>query len=660
MPRFSIDELATLASSKNIAEFLKKDELEDIGSEVISNFEQDDGKMDEKRNQWQEILDLALQIREEKNFPWAGASNMKFPLITDACISFSARTYPEIVRSDRVARVKTHGEDPEGTKQDRALRVEEHLNFQITEKIKNWEADTDILLSLLPLYGCYYKKVYFDQVENRPYVEICNPATISTSQNSSCLEEEERINQPFTLTKNQIIERIRAGLYLNVDLRTQGNEGEDTKTPEETERNTEDFIEQHCWLDLDQDDYKEPYIVTAHKESKVVVRIVARFGEDDIETTQIKEKEVIRKINAFTHYVRYIFFPAFDGSKMGYGFGELLIALNEQVNSNINQLTDAGTMQNLASNSGFIGKGMQMDETPFRLSLGEYMPVETRGGSIRDNIFPLPAGEPSQTLFALLGLMLDTAQKLSASQNVAPGEIPMNTPATTILAVIEEGMKVYSSIYKRIFNSIKEELRKIFYLNKMYGDPEEYAQFFDNPEVNMFEDYECENEDISPVASPEVSSDMHRLMRAQGLLTVAESPVGQAGGLDPREVIRRYLEATHETNIEDVQPPPEPPQKSIDETLIELQAELQATKLEQDEKELQIKELSEYVKAMKTLAEAESMEAGEQVKQYQAAIQAISDILEAERKAEELQNQQLQPAQPQQPSPQQPQGTPTP
>lgn len=637
--RFTIEELKTLASAKNIAEYLDEEELTQIGYDVVTDYDDDYGNMSEKFDQWDEILDIAEQTREEKNFPWPGASNVKYPIIAAASIRFAARMYPEIVQTGRVARVKVNGKDPEGVKQARAIRVENHLNYQLSEVIKNWEPDTDVLLSQIPIYGCYYKKVYFSQIDGRPVIDLIPPKNVVCSNKSTSLENEDRITHILPLMgSNDIIERIRAGLFLNVDIQA-SDEGEDTGSGDVG--CSQRFIEQHCFLDLDGDQYKEPYIVTVHKESMQVYRIVARFTEDDIETTIIDGEEVVSKINAFTHFIRYIFMPAFDGSTTGLGLGELLLPVNEHINTTINQLTDAGTLQNVQG--GFVGRGVRMDGGPFRLSMGEWIPVESRGGSLSDNIFPLPTREPSATLFQLLGLMIDVAESLSASKDVAPGEIPANTPATTTLAMIEEGMKVYSSIHKRIYVSIKEELRKIYRLNKQYYDPEAYTEYHDE-EVDMFEDYSFDDKDITPVASPEVSSDMQRLIRAQGLVAMLDSPGAMSSGLNPRAIMSNYLEATHQNNIDELLPEPVPQQEgpALEEQMLQMQADIEGQKLILKEYELKIKERSEEFKNIRNLAEAEAAEAGTQLDIYKQQAEEIKGVTEIMQRQEGIQNERIQ------------------
>lgn len=633
--RFSIEQLKQLAAAKNIAKFLDEPELEEIGRDVCNDFDEDYGRMSHKIEQWAEILDQVMQVKEEKNFPWPDASSMKYPLIAEACIEFNSNIYPEIVQPNRIVRVQVNGEDPDGEKQARADRVEKHLNYQLIEKIKNWEPDMDALLFRIPAYGCYYKKIYFDQSRNLPVVNICSPDTIVTSSGKNALDDERRITHILSpLSKNEVIERIRKGIFLNVDM---PQEDEDTE-----EEDDEKFIEQHCWLDLDEDGYKEPYTVTVHRDSQMVFRIVARFTEDDITTVKTDNgKEVIVSIDGFTHFVKYPFFRSFDGSNTDLGFGELLIPLNEQINSNINQLTDSGTLQNIQG--GFFGRGIRMDSGPFRVAMGEWLPVETRGGSLSENIFPIPTKEPSQTLFALLGMMIDMARGLSQASKSTPGEIPANTPATTFLGWIEEGMKVYSSIHKRIFNSVKQEVRKIYRLNSLYGDPEEYEKYQDIPGVNMVEDYSFKDEDISPAASPEVSTNMQRLIQAQSLIGM-DSQTAQAGGLDPRAAMRRYLEATKQTNIEELQPPPEPAPEgpTLEQQMLDMQSAIEQGKLDLKAYELEIKELSEYAKSMRNLAEAEGVEVGTQREEYKQGVQDIKDSLEIERTEDELEQQAIQ------------------
>lgn len=647
--RFTLEELKQLAAAKNIAQFLDEPELDGIGRDVCNDFDEDYGRMSHKIEQWEEILNQIMQVKEEKNFPWPDASSMKYPLIAEACIEFSSNIYPEIVQPGRIVRVQVNGEDPGGEKQARADRVEKHLNYQLTEKIKNWEPDMDALLFRIPAYGCYYKKIYFDQSRNLPVVSICSPDTIVTSSCKNALDDERRITHILSpLSRNEVIERIRKGIFLNVDM---------PQTDEDTEEvDDEKFIEQHCWLDLDEDGYKEPYTVTVHRESQMVFRIVARFTEGDIQTvTTNRSKDTIASIDGFTHFIKYPFFRSFDGSNTDLGFGELLIPLNEQINSNINQLTDSGTLQNIQG--GFLGKGIRMEDSgPFRVAMGEWLPVESRGGSLSENIFPIPTREPSQALFALLGMMIDMARGLSQASKSTPGEIPANTPATTFLGWIEESMKVYSSIHKRIFNATKQEVRKIYRLNSLYGDPEEYAKYQDIPGVDMHEDYAFEDEDISPAASPEVSTNMQRLIQAQSLIGM-DPPTAQAGGLDPRAAMRRYLEATKQPNIEELQPPPEPVPEgpTLEEQMLQMQNDIEQGKLALKAYELEIKEASEYIKSMKTLAEAEGIEAGTQIREYQQGVQDIKDGLEIERTEEELNRQRAAEQQGAQPVEQQPQ-----
>ena len=639
--KYTPDELLTVAASPNIAEHLEPEELHQIGKDVINDYEDDYGRMSDKIEQWKEILDLTMQKGEEKNFPWPGAANIKYPLITSACIRFAARIYPEIVQSGRVARVKAEGNDAEGNKEERSTRVEAHLNYQLTEEVENWEPDMDVLLTRLPMYGCYYKKLYFSSVYNRPVVENCEPTKVIISDPTLPLEEQERISHIIHIRKNDVVSKIRSGLFLDIDLPCFDRSEQDD---DEGDVEDEEFIEQHCWLDLDEDGYKEPYVVTAHRETQTVFRIVSRYTEDDVQTKNIDGEEVIIHISGFTHFVDYVFMNAFDDTTTGYGYGELLTPINEEINTVTNQLLDAGTLANV--NGGFVSRGVRMESGPFRLSMGEWLPVETRGGSLKDNLVPLPAQGPSQALMQLLELMLNTADNLAASNYVDPGQIPANTPATTTLAVIEEAMKVYSSVHKRVYASIKKEVRKIFKLNKMFGDPEKYARFQDDPNADMFVDYDFEDLDIFPVAAPEVSSDMQRLVKAQGLVAMLDSPGAMSSGLNPRAVMQNYLEATHQPNIDEILPEPPPVDEgpSLEEQMLQMQAQLEQQKIEIDAYKAETDRMSKEAKAMKDMAEAEAAEEGQQLQKYQQGVQDLKDIAKLEQAQEALDMQREQQA----------------
>lgn len=617
------EDLRAIASSVNIAEYLEPPILEAIGNKVVEGYDEDLGNMQDQFELWDEIQALAMQIREKKNWPWPDASNIKYPLITDACIQFGARIYSDIVQTGNIVKTKVNGKDPEGVKEQRADRVKDHMNYQLSDGIVNWEQDTDILLSMLPAYGIYYKKLYFSQIENRPVVEICNGKRVITSGNSHLIDEDERVSDLIELSRNKIIERIRAGLFLNEDIPQQDNEDDD-------EQGEQEFIEQHRFLDLDNDGYDEPYVVTVHRESKQVFRIVARFTENDIETIDHQGKELVSKIRAFCHFVKYYFWSSFDGSTLYLGLGQLLLPLNESINTLTNQLIDSGTINNLQS--GFFGRGIRMEGGPFRLAPGEWQPVEGRGGSLRDNIVPLPTKEPSQTLFSLLGLMVDSAKQLAMATDVSPAEMPANTPAISLLAAIEEGIKVYSSIYKRIYRSVKTEMKKIFYLNSVYGDPQKYIEFLDDENANFHADYNLKDMDVALVASPEVSSDMQRVLKAQALISLLDSQGAMASGLNPREIMQNYLEAIRQPNIEQLLPEPPPPsdEPSLQEQMIQMQAEIETAKVENQRldierkiAETEAKIVAIQAKGIKDLAEAEAAEAGTQLDEYQATMNEL-------------------------------------
>lgn len=650
------EDIKNIASEGNIADRLDDKSLNQIGEQTTGEYEDDFGRMSEAFTLWDEIEDLAMQVREPKNWPWENASNVKYPIITDACIKFGAKIYADIVETGNVAKMKVNGRDPQGIKADRGGRVAEYTNFTLSDRIPNWEQDMDILLCLLPLYGCYYKKLYYSRIERRPVVEIRNPRKVITSPDSHLMEENRRVSDIFMLDRNSFVERVRAGLFRDVDLNWDSNRKDNNrKTKIGYGDEEKEFVEQHCWLDLDEDGYEEPYVVTTHYDTQQVLRIVPRFTERDVHTTRggtratNRRLNEIAKIDPFCHFVKYYFWPSFDGSILYMGLGQMLIPLNETINTTTNQLIDSGTLHNLQS--GFLGRGIRMEGGPFRMAPGQWQPIEGRGGPLKDNVFPLPTKEPSRTLFELLGMMIEAAKELAMAKDIAPTDIPTNTPATSVLAAIEEGIKIYSSVYKRIYRSLRQELKKVYYLTSMFGNPEDYIKFLDDEEANFRQDYNLHDFDVTPSAPPEISSDMQRMLRAQALVQLLDSQGAMASGIDPRAIMENYLKAMKQPHIERILPPPPDPATQpppIEERMLDMQADLEQQKRDTERAEVERKTIETEIKADKTeadiaalhakgikdIAEAEAAEAGQQLNEYQAQMNEIREDIRLGREIE--------------------------
>ena len=322
-----------------------------------------------------------------------------------------------------------------------------------------------------------------------------------------------------------------------------------------------EFIEQHRWEDLDGDGFKEPYIITVHKDTRKVVRIVANYFDSSIKRNEQGE---ILSIKPESYFTKYAFIPSPDGGFYDIGFGILLGPLNESINTIINQLVDAGTMANTAG--GFLSRGIKIRGGNYNFAPLEWKHVDSTGEDLAKGIYPLPVREPSQVLFTLLQTLVNYGERIVGSTDIMVGEnVGQNTPAETARTMAEQGQKVFAGIFKRIYRSLNDELRKVYRLNQLYLAPE--VKFMRN--AVLAADYRPEPVDLRPSADPHVVSDVQRVMQAETLKQTAL----MVPGFNVYNVMKRYLEALKVPNIEEVLPDPQGPNAIPSQPDVKVQVE---------------------------------------------------------------------------------------
>ena len=541
----------------NIAEDLEQELLDQIGSDVYEGYKRD---LDSKRawdQQVDEWVKLAAQIKEEKSFPWPKASNVKYPLLATAAMQFAARAYPSLVPADgKIVQFKVVGADPQGQKAARADKLAKHMNYQLLEDMDDWEEEMDRLLIQLPVVGCLFKKTYFDPLKKKNVSRLVGPKDLVVNYWASSLEAAHRKTEIIPMTKNQIQSYKTAELFLDVDL---GDPMSQPHLPGKSDvhggyaPSTADaatpyvVLEQHTFWDLDEDGYEEPYIITIEEQSRKVLRIVARFDSDGVYS---KGKDVIC-IEPVEYYTKFGFIPNPDGGFYDIGFGHLLGPLNESANTVINQLVDAGSLANLQA--GFIGKGLRLKMGSSRFQPGEWKEVNATGDDIKKQIFPLPATPPSEVLFKLLGMLIESGKELASVAEIFTGKMPgQNTPATTTNNAIEQGMKVFTAIYKRTYRAMAKEMKKNFRLNSLYEENFVRAQaVLDEPITK--EDYDRKSYDVCPTADPTAVSTTQKLQKAQQLMELL--PLGT---INIMEATKRILEGQEQPNLQSLMQEPQP------------------------------------------------------------------------------------------------------
>jgi chaperonin GroES len=441
-----------------------------------------------------------------------------------------------------------------------------------------------------------------------------------------------RITQCLTLYKNDVIERVRGDVYVDVQLATPAGSTQDDDPAYE-------FLEQHCWYDLDGDGYKEPYVVTVVKETSEVARIVARFDEEGI---YLNAKGEVSKIEPVSYWTKYPFMPNPDGGSYDVGLGLLLNPINETINTVLNQMLDAGTLAN--TGGGFIGNGLKMKGGAAKFAPGEFKPVDAGNGKIADNIYHMQFQGPSPVLFQLLGMLIEAGKDISSVKDILTGEQQVNQTATTTLALIEQGLKAFTAIYKRVHRSLKQEFTKLFRLNRLYLQPEDYYRFEDKSEPIYLDDYQGDGTDVAPVSDPNLVSDAQELARAEALMQFKGDPF-----INQVELHRCFLKALKVPDIDAllVKEPPPPPQ---DPKVMEVQGKLAAMEVEVNAKaekmmaeieNLQAKNAQLEADATLKLAQAAAVGGEQQFAFFMAQVQHMLDSHLEQTKAA------LQPQQPQ-------------
>ncbi len=518
----------------NLVEFLEDTQLAKLATDALTGFTDDERTMQDWEDRGKKGLDLARMVSEEQTQPWPGAANAMYPLIAQAALQFNARTYPALAPADSPVKVKVWGSDKDDEKQKRAERVGEFMGFQLS--VSRWEEDIDRLTIELPIVGTKFRKVFYDPVRGLT-ARNCRRVVI----NNDCMDftQMPRISEEFELYPDGIVERIRSDWFVDFNW---PELSDDDYAPH-------DFFEQHCRHDLDGDGYPEPYVLTMHKKSETIVRVVANFEAEDV--TVGREKKIVR-IAAREYYVPFIFWPAMDGTFLGMGLGHLLGNTSEVINGLINLILNAGRLSSLGG--GFIGTGLNLKGGPIRVRPGEWKPIPTAGSIIKDAMVPLNFPGPSPVLFQMLGLMIESGKDVSSITDVMTGDVQRQQPASTTLALIEQGMMLFNASVKRMFLSLKHEFTLMARINARTVNAEVYNKLHDGEKpVDPRQDFDLADLDITPVADPAQVTDMQRMAKAR----LVQEMVPQ-GIVDPREATVRVLEAAGIKDREKLVPEPDP------------------------------------------------------------------------------------------------------
>ena len=579
--------LQNILESINIAEELDKEQLVAIGKQVCEGFDIDLGSRKPWERDIEKWTELALQISKNKTYPWPNASNVKYPLLATAAMQFAARAYPSLVPSDgNIVKCQVVGSDMDGQKVMRAERISKHMSYQLMNDMEDWEEEMDKLLLALPIVGTMFKKTYWDATKQVNCSKLIYPKYLVVNYHARTLEDSERKTEILQgMYPRKVKEKQLQGVYLK-DVKLPDPTQYDFGIKEVSRDTTQlsvmaddrdgttpyQILEQHTFLDLDDDGYAEPYIVTVEYSSQTVLRIVARFSADGV---HVNDKGDVTRIDPDEYYTKFSFVPNPDGGFYDIGFGRLLGTINASVDTIINQLIDGGTLSNLQA--GFIGKGLRIKMGESKFSPGEWKAVNATGDDLKKQILPLPVNPPSPVLLQLLQYLVQSGRDLASVAEIMVGKMPgQNTPATTTMATIEQGMKVFTAVYKRIFRSLAKEFRKLYKLNAVYLDPQTEVAILDEPIEQS--DYFGDPNDLIPAADPAAVSQQEKQAKAQMLLQLMG-----LGTLNPMAVTQYVLQA-HEI--------PQP-----DQFIMQPQQQGPSPEQQQAQQEMQMKQQEMQMKA---------------------------------------------------------------
>ena len=525
---------------RNLIPDFTEQELTTIGSDVVRGYtldKQSRSEWETKHAQWTEMFLLNTQ---PKTFPWEGSSAIILPVLSTATIQFQARAYEAILPSKDVVHAKAI--NTSSISDQIARRVEKYMNYQFQYKMDNFQEGMDRSLMALAIDGTVIRKVYYDPIDKCPRVDYVSADDFVINYYAKDLKSAQRYTHRIELSINDIAQRVDAGIFLNAEqlltssslevsaVQTQANLSQGLTVPAPNgsdEAQPRELLEQHCYLKLPNSTTKakHPVIVTVDKETQKVVRIISRNNPITKKTLQ--------------SFVQYQFLPN-PYSFYGIGFGLLLTPVNVQMNTTVNQLNDAGLLCN--TKCGFTLKKAGGKGGKLKMGMGEFPVADFNVDDIRKAIQVLDFGQPSTVLFQLLGFMKEFFQELTTVSELTTGGMPSSdTPATTVMSLMEEGRKVFSNIHRRTFRSFSTEQQIIFQLNAIHADLDEYFTVVVNPDLliddkgnpippelvkgQIANDF-THNIDVKPVADPNIVSRVERMSKAQAIYqTVMSNPL---------------------------------------------------------------------------------------------------------------------------------------
>ena len=535
----------------NLSDTLEDEDLDEIANQVIDSFTADKDSRAEWESMFERGFDLLGLKLEPGTDPFDGACTAVHPLLIESAVKFQSKASAELFPASGPVKANIMGKSTPD-KQEQANRVQNFMNFQVTEQMPEYFDEFERMLFHLPLIGSAFKKVYYSATLKRPVSEFIPIDQFYVSYYATDLRNADRYTHLIYRSPIDMEKDIRAGVYDDVELPTPEEinftgftQKLDTiigMSPSSDNDPQYLLLEQHCYLDIEGTDESLPYIVTVLEQSRQVLSIRRNYEQDD----ENKEKR--------NHFVHYRFVPGFGF--YGLGLIHFLGNLTMSATAAMRSLIDAGQFANLPG--GFKAKGLRMVGDNDPISPGEFKEVEATGMDLSKAIIPLPYKEPSSTLFQMLNFVASAGQRFADSTEQVISDAASYGPVGTTMALLEASSKFFSAIHKRVHKSQKDEFRILAKINFDYL-PEEYPYDVPFEDRSIFKSDFDGRVDIIPVSDPNIPSNAHRMMMANMALQMAQqSPPGM---FNLEALNRTILQAANMPNLEDILPVKVEPQQ---------------------------------------------------------------------------------------------------
>ena len=540
----------------NLAEFLPDEVLGELGSDLTQKYQDYNASRKDWAQSYAKGLDLLGFKYDMRTEPFQGASGATHPVLAEAVTQFQALAYKELLPADGPVRTAVVGA-PSEEKARQAQRVKDFMNYELMEKMRDYEPDFDQLLFYLPLAGSAFKKVYYDELDGKAVSKFVPADDLIVPYTATSLEDAEAIIHRVKISKNDLRKQQVGGFYRDIDLGTPGYEESDLEKKErelEGQRKSQDdevytLLECHVNLDLEGFEHtdesgepsgiKIPYIVTVELATREVLSIRRNYEIGDQNKTKIQ------------YFVHFKFLPGLGF----YGFGliHMIGGLSRTATAALRQLLDAGTLSNLPA--GFKMRGIRIRDDAQSIQPGEFRDVDAPGGNLKDSFMMLPFKEPSATLLNLMGIVVQAGQRFASIADLQVGDGNQQAAVGTTVALLERGSRTMSAIHKRIYSSLKTEFRLLARVFKLYLPPEYPYDVVGGQRTVKQTDFD-DRVDILPVADPNIFSQTQRISLAQTELQLAPSNPQMH---NMYAAYRNMYEALGVKNIDSVLIKPAPP-----------------------------------------------------------------------------------------------------